>query len=45
MVHLMDSSERFYTMVVQPLTGEVEIYDGYIDLIDVQQTQGPFGEQ
>ncbi len=41
-VHLGDSAGRFYTLVMQPLTGDVEIMDGYIDLQDTNETQGPF---
>ena len=43
-IHLADRAERFYTLVVQPLTGDVQILDGYVDLVDIQVVKGPFEE-
>ena len=41
-IHLIDDEGRRYTLVLQPLTADVEILDGYVDLVDTQ-VQGPFG--
>lgn len=42
-IHLVDAAGRFTTMVVQPLTGEVELQDGYIDYVQLGN-QGPFSQ-
>jgi general secretion pathway protein H len=42
LIHLIDMEGRQYSLVIQPLTGDVEILDGYVDLVDTQ-VQGPFG--
>ena len=44
-IHITDEAGNFYTMITQPLTGDVEVLDGYIDLVDVQQQKGPFSEE
>ncbi len=41
-VHLGDQSGRFYTLIMQPLTGDVEILEGYVDITETDQAQGPF---
>lgn len=43
-IHLVDGTQQFYTMVIQPLTGEVELREGYIDFVDLGQGSGPFGK-
>jgi general secretion pathway protein H len=44
LIHLADTTGHGYSLIVQPLTGEVEILDGYVDLVDVQ-VKGPFEQQ
>ena len=41
-VHLGDEAGRFYTLVTQPLTGDVEVLDGYVDIAETNQLEGPF---
>ncbi|MCB1154324.1 type II secretion system protein [bacterium] len=43
-IHMEGGRENFFTLVVEPLTGEVEILDGYVDIVDTQPTQGPFSQ-
>ncbi|MBZ0273491.1 prepilin-type N-terminal cleavage/methylation domain-containing protein [bacterium] len=43
-IHIVDPNANQYTLVVQPLTGDVEILDGYIDIVDTQPV-GPFGSE
>jgi len=41
-IHLGDDAGRFYTLVTQPLTGDMEVLDGYVDIADTNQFEGPF---
>lgn len=41
-IHLVDDAGRFYTLIIQPLTGDVQIEEGYLDLVQLKESQGPF---
>ena len=42
-IHLRDLHGRQYTLLVKPLTGGMETFEGYIDFAEMQQQQSPFG--
>ncbi len=42
-IHLGDRYGRKYTMLVKPLNGGVKIFEGYIDFMEFNNTETPFG--
>jgi general secretion pathway protein H len=42
-IHMADTLGHSYSLLLQPLTGDLEIMDGYVDLVEINST-GPFGQ-